>query len=417
MNTAFEDVKALCTRVRAAAPALGVADHVTRCRLLAAMAKALPLAKQSILAANARDLAAATENGVPRVMLDRLMLNSDRLLAIAAAIEALITLPDPLAGGEQWERPNGLVITKQPVPFGVVAMIYEARPNVTADAAALAVKSGNAVVLRGGKEAIFTNTAIVAALKKAVMDEGFSPDLIGLVENTSRESATALLSMRGLVDVLIPRGGKGLIRSCVDHAKVPVIETGAGNCHIYVDAAADMDKALAVAVNAKCQRPSVCNAAESLLCHSAVAAEFLPAFFAATRPWQVSFRACPRALTLLPEAQAAADEDFYTEFNDYVMTVKIVDSVEEAVEHVNRTGTGHSEAIITEDAVAAAYFLGRVDAAAVYHNASTRFTDGGEFGFGAEIGISTQKMHARGPMGPAALTTVKYLVKGNGTVR
>ncbi|MBE6580925.1 MAG: glutamate-5-semialdehyde dehydrogenase [Ruminococcaceae bacterium] len=417
MNRAFEDVKALCTRVRAAAPALGVADHATRCRLLAAMAKALPQAKEPILAANARDLAAADQNGVPRVMLDRLMLNSDRLSAISAAIEMLISLPDPLVGGEQWERPNGLTITKQPVPFGVVAMIYEARPNVTADAAALAVKSGNAVVLRGGKEAILTNTAIVSALKRAVADEGFSPDLIGLVEDTSRESATALLSMRGLVDVLIPRGGKGLIRSCVDNAKVPVIETGAGNCHIYVDAAADLDKALAVAVNAKCQRPSVCNAAESLLCHSAVAAKFLPAFFEATRPWQVSFRACPRARALLPEAELATEEDFYTEFNDYVMSVKIVDSVEQAVEEVNRTGTGHSEAIMTEDEAAAAYFLGRVDAAAVYHNASTRFTDGGEFGFGAEIGISTQKMHARGPMGPAALTTVKYLVKGNGTVR
>ena len=417
MMTVFENVKALCTRVRAAAPALGVADHAARCRLLAAMAQALPLAEEAILAANAQDLAAAAENGVPRVMLDRLLLNSERLNAIAKAIETLIDLSDPLAGGATWQRPNGLVITEKPVPFGVVAMIYEARPNVTADAAALAVKSGNAVVLRGGKEAIATNKAIVAALRAAVEAEGFSPDIIGLVEDTSRESATALLTMRGLVDVLIPRGGKGLIRSCVDNAKVPVIETGAGNCHVYVDAAADLEKALAVAVNAKCQRPSVCNAAESLLCHSAVAKQFLPAFFAATRPYQVSFRACSRALALLPEATPATEEDFYTEFNDYVMSVMIVDSVEEAVEVINRTGTGHSEAIITEDQKAASFFLGRVDAAAVYHNASTRFTDGGEFGYGAEIGISTQKMHARGPMGPKALTTVKYLVTGNGTVR
>ena len=417
MNTVFENVKALCERVRAAAPALGVADHATRCRLLAAMAKALPEAEREILAANARDLSAAAENGVASVMLDRLLLNSERLQAIAAAIKTLIDLPDPLAGGKEWTRPNGLVITEKPVPFGVLAMIYEARPNVTADAAALAVKSGNAVVLRGGKEAIQTNTAIVQALRAAVVSEGFSPDIVGLVEDTTRESATALLSMRGLVDVLIPRGGKGLIRSCVDNAKVPVIETGAGNCHIYVDAAADLEKALAVAVNAKCQRPSVCNAAESLLCHSAVAEKFLPAFFAATRPWQVRFRACPRAMAFLPEAEPATEEDFYTEFNDYVMSVKVVDSVADAVEEINRTGTGHSEAILSEDATAAAYFLGRVDAAAVYHNASTRFTDGGEFGYGAEIGISTQKMHARGPMGPAALTTVKYLVKGNGTVR
>ena len=417
MSTVFENVTALCRRVRAAAPLLAAADHAKRCRVLAAMASELRAATDAVLAANRYDLAKAAENGVPRVMMDRLMLSEERSDGIAAAIEALIALPDPLAGGESWERPVGLTITKKPVPFGVVAMIYEARPNVTADAAALAVKSGNAVVLRGGKEAIETNRAIVAALGGALAAEGISADAVGLVTDTSRESADALLSMRGLVDVLIPRGGKGLIRNCVENAKVPVIETGAGNCHVYVDAAADLEKALAVTVNAKCQRPSVCNAAESLLCHRAVAARFLPAFFEATRKWNVAFRACPASLPLLPNATPATEEDFYTEYNDYIMSVKIVDSVEEAVAHVNETGTGHSEAIITEDEGAAAYFLGAVDAAAVYHNASTRFTDGGEFGFGAEIGISTQKMHARGPMGPAALTTFKYLVKGNGTVR
>ena len=417
MENAFEHVKELCCRVRAAAPAVSVLDHAARCAVLQAMARELVANTDAILAANAEDLAHAAENGVPVVMMDRLKLTAERIVAIAEGVEALIALPDPLAGGESWDRPSGLHIIRKKVPFGVVAMIYEARPNVTADAAALAIKSGNAVVLRGGKEAIKTNCAIVTALGAALADCKLSPDVVGLVTDTSRDSAAALLSMRGLVDVLIPRGGKGLIRNCVDNAKVPVIETGAGNCHIYVDADADLEKALRVAVNAKCQRPSVCNAAESLICHRAVAEKFLPAFYAATRKWNVVFRACPLSLPLLPEATPATDEDFYTEYNDYIMSVKVVDSVLEAVEHINRTGTGHSEAILTENDEAAALFMNLVDAAAIYRNASTRFTDGGEFGFGAEIGISTQKMHARGPMGPEALTTVKYLVEGNGTVR
>ncbi|MBR2010143.1 MAG: glutamate-5-semialdehyde dehydrogenase [Clostridia bacterium] len=417
MENAFEHVKELCCRVRAAAPAVSVLDHAARCAVLQAMARELVANTDAILAANAEDLAHAAENGVPAVMMDRLKLTAERIVAIAEGVEALIALPDPLAGEESWDRPSGLHIIRKKVPFGVVAMIYEARPNVTADAAALAIKSGNAVVLRGGKEAIKTNCAIVTALGTALADCKLSPDVVGLVTDTSRDSAAALLSMRGLVDVLIPRGGKGLIRNCVDNAKVPVIETGAGNCHIYVDADADLEKALRVAVNAKCQRPSVCNAAESLICHRAVAEKFLPAFYAATRKWNVAFRACPLSLPLLPEATPATDEDFYTEYNDYIMSVKVVDSVLEAVEHINRTGTGHSEAILTENDEAAALFMNLVDAAAIYRNASTRFTDGGEFGFGAEIGISTQKMHARGPMGPEALTTVKYLVEGNGTVR
>ncbi|MBQ3056915.1 MAG: glutamate-5-semialdehyde dehydrogenase [Clostridia bacterium] len=417
MDNAFEHVRELCSRVRAAAPTVAVLDHAARCAVLRAMARGLVANTEAILAANAADLASATENGVPAVMMDRLKLTSERIGAIAEGVEALIALPDPLAGGDSWDRPSGLHIMRRRVPFGVVAMIYEARPNVTADAAALAIKSGNAVVLRGGKEAIKTNCAIVAALGKALSACGISPDAVGLVTDTSRGSAEALLSMRGLIDVLIPRGGKGLIRNCVDNAKVPVIETGAGNCHIYVDADADLEKALRVAVNAKCQRPSVCNAAESLLCHRAVAEKFLPDFYAATRKWNVEFRACPLSLPLLPEAVPATDEDFYTEYNDYIMSVKVVDSVLEAVEHINRTGTGHSEAIITENDDAASMFMNLVDAAAIYRNASTRFTDGGEFGFGAEIGISTQKMHARGPMGPEALTTVKYLIEGNGTVR
>lgn len=417
MNTVYENVRALCARVRKAAPQIAIATHELRVAALSHMADALTASADEILKANKADLALAEANGVPRVMLDRLALTGARIAGIADGIRALISLPDPLAHAEVWERPSGIKITRRAVPFGVLAMIFEARPNVTADAAALAVKSGNAVVLRGGKEAIATNRAIVKALGEALNAVGISPDVIGLVDDTTRESATALLSMRELVDVLIPRGGKGLIKSCVENAKVPVIETGAGNCHVYVDAAADLEKALRVTVNAKCQRPSVCNAAESLLCHRAIADKFLPVFYEATREWGLVLRGCPATCAILPAATPATVEDYFTEYNDYIMSVKIVDSPEEAVAHINETGTGHSEAIITEDDAVAAMFFDLVDAAAVYRNASTRFTDGGEFGFGAEIGISTQKMHARGPMGPQALTTVKYIVTGDGAVR
>ena len=417
MNTVFEEVRTLCQAAKAASPTLSTASLDTRNKALASMADALTEDCDTILAANERDVSKAAENGVPRVMLDRLTLTKPRIDGIADAIRSLIALDDPLAASESWTRPNGLVITKKAVPFGVIAIIFEARPNVTADAAALAVKSGNAAVLRGGKEAIFTNRAIVTSLRRAVAALGIDENVISLVTDTTRESANALLSMRGYIDLLIPRGGKGLIRNCVDNAKVPVIETGAGNCHVYIDAAADLEKALAVTVNAKCQRPSVCNAAESLLCHRDVADKFLPDFYRATREWGLELRGCPEACRILPEAIPATVEDHYTDYNDYIMSVKIVSSVEEAIAEINETGTGHSEAIITEDDAAAEKFMALVDAAALYRNASTRFTDGGEFGFGAEIGISTQKMHARGPMGPSALTTVKYIVTGNGTVR
>jgi len=417
MNTVFDEVRALCLAARAASPTVALADDAARNRALLAMAKGLTDTADTILAANNRDLANAASNGVPAVMHDRLRLTKARIAGIADAIRALALLPDPTDKRETWERPSGITITKKQVPLGVVAIIYEARPNVTADAAALCIKSGNAVVLRGGKEAIETNRAIVSVLQAALTACGMDPNAIGLVTCTARESAAALMQMRGLVDALIPRGGKGLIQSCVENAKVPVIETGAGNCHVYVDAAADLDKALAVTVNAKCQRPSVCNAAETLLVHRAVAAAFLPRLFAATREWNLEFRGCADTCALLPKAIPATEEDFATEYNDYILTVKVVDGVDEAIAHVNRYGTRHSEAILTEDTAAAAAFQARVDAAAVYHNASTRFTDGGEFGFGAEIGISTQKLHARGPMGLDALTTVKYLVTGDGTVR
>ncbi len=410
-------VRSLCEAAVGGAPTLALRTNEERNQALVAIAKSLSAAKAEILSANRSDLAHAAENGVPRVMLDRLNLTEQRLDAIANAVSALTELDDPLAGSESWTRPLGITITRAKVPLGVVAIIYEARPNVTADAAALCIKSGNAVILRGGKEAIATNRAIVKAIRSALVECGISEDVVGLVESTDRESANALMQMRGLVDVLIPRGGKGLIRNCVDNARIPVIETGAGNCHVYVDKAADLDMALAVTLNAKCQRPSVCNAAETLLLHKDIAERFLPAFFDATREWSLELRGCPTSCAILPHITPATEEDYATEYNDYIMSVKVVSSLEEATDHIARYGTKHSEAILTDDGAAAARFADLVDAAAVYHNASTRFTDGEVFGFGAEIGISTQKLHARGPMGLDALTTVKYRIKGEGAVR
>ena len=412
-----EEVKTLCEKARLAAPAVALAGDERRNAALIAAAESLAEHTGEILAANEKDLAAARENGVPAVMLDRLRLDEARVRAMADALRALTALPDPTARTETWERPSGLTITRAHVPLGVVAIIYEARPNVTADAAGLCLKSGNVAVLRGGKEAIHSNKAIVAAIRGAIVPLGFPAESVSLVESTERESAVALMHARGLVDVLIPRGGKGLIRSCVENATVPVIETGAGNCHVYVDAAADLAGALAVTINAKCQRPSVCNATETLLVHREIAGAFLPELYRETRKYNLIFRGDARTCEILPEAEQAGEEDYATEYNDYILAVRVVDSVEEAVEHINRYGTKHSECILTENAAAAEYFFSHVDAAVVYQNASTRFTDGGEFGFGAEIGISTQKLHVRGPMGLEALTTVQYRVRGNGAVR
>ena len=383
MDNIFEEVKVLCERAKAAAPALTVKTVGQRNRVLRIMGGALMRRQERILAANERDLQNAAANGVPATMLDRLKLTDERIGDMANAMIDLIALPDPLGIEESFTRPSGITVTKRRVPLGVVAIIFEARPNVTADAAAIAIKSGNAVVLRGGKEAIESNRAIVEALREGLALEGLPEDLISLVTSTDRESADALMQMRGLVDVLIPRGGKGLIRHCVDNAKVPVIETGAGNCHVYVDKHADLDVALRVTVNAKCQRPSVCNAAETLLLHRDIAAEFLPRFYEATRRWDLELRGDEAACAILPEAAAATEDDFATEYNDYIMTVGVVDGVESAISHVNRYGTKHSECIITEDDATAEQFCALVDAAAVYRNASTRFTDGGEFGLGA----------------------------------
>lgn len=419
MSSVFDKVTALCSAAKDASAALAASSGARRNRALISMRDALLAHTADILSANETDMLHAAENGVSVPMQDRLRLNETRLGAIADALAALAALPDPLGGGDVFTRPNGLEIRRIRVPLGCVGMIYEARPNVTADAAGLCIKSGNTAVLRGGKEAIHTNRAMVCALREGLKNAGFDENCICLIENTSRESAAALMQMRGLIDVLIPRGGKGLIRSVVENATVPVIETGAGNCHLYVDEDADLSMAVTLTMNAKTQRPSVCNAIETLLVHSRIADTFLPMLKNALDDFHtpVEIRGCERTRLLLPDCTPAAEEDWSTEYDDYILAVKIVDSAEEAVSHINRYNTKHSECIVTENVHRADHFQRMVDAACVYVNASTRFTDGDEFGFGAEIGISTQKLHARGPMGLSALTTVKYLINGDGQCR
>ncbi|MBQ9781171.1 MAG: glutamate-5-semialdehyde dehydrogenase [Clostridia bacterium] len=416
-NEIYLQVEDICRAAKEASRSFGSTSTAQKNALLCAMADQLMADLDEILAANAKDLENAAENGVPKTMLDRLKLDEKRMKGICDALREVAALPDPIGSGERTVRPNGLVIQKVRAPMGCVAMIYEARPNVTVDAAALCLKTGNAVVLRGGKEAIQSGTALVTSMRKALVAHGFSPDLIGFITSTDRAGSTALMNMRGLVDVLSPRGGKGLIRAVVENAKVPVIETGAGNCHLYVDESADLEKAVTVAVNAKCSRPSVCNAIETLLVHESVAAEYLPRMAEAMKPWNVEIRGDEATRAILPEAVPATEEDYETEYNDYILAVRVVDNVDEAIVHINTYSTGHSEAIMTRSIENAGKFRALIDSAAVYVNASTRFTDGGEFGFGAEIGISTQKLHARGPMGLYALTTDKYLVDGDGQVR
>ena len=392
-------------------------DTETKNNALLKMADALIENQEEILEANAKDLENA-KGTISEVMLDRLALSEERIEGMAEGIRQVAELPDPV--GEVLEtviRPSGIVVEKTAVPMGVVAIIYESRPNVTSDAAALALKAGNVCILRGGKEAINSNKAMVKVIKSALEGTAIPADAVELLEDTSREASNVMMSSRGLIDVLIPRGGKGLIRSVVENARVPVIETGAGNCHLYVDSAADMTKAINIAVNAKCSRPSVCNAIETLLVHTDVAAEFLPMLQGALAPYNVDLRGCERSRAIIGGISAATDEDYATEYDDYILALKVVDTLDEAIEHINKYSTGHSEAIITSNDDNANKFLSEVNSAAVYVNASTRFTDGGEFGFGAEIGISTQKLHVRGPMGLSALTTEKYLIKGNGNVR
>ena len=402
---------------------LAMADTETKNRALMLMADSLCSRFGDILAANALDVEAARETVAP-TMIDRLSLNKQRVFAIADSIREVTELEDPVGRVlEKTERPNGLKITKVSVPIGLLAIIYESRPNVTADAAALAVKSGNTCILRGGKEAIRSNTAIAAALREGLKAAGLPEDAVCLVEDTSRASATELMTAVGKVDLLIPRGGAGLIRACVENAKVPCIETGTGICHIYVDEYADIDKALDIVENAKMSRPSVCNAAEVCLVHEGVAAAFLPRLKKRLTEDRTAAGKTPAELRLDSGAakyisgKAAGERDFDTEFLDYILAVKTVAGVEEAVDHIRCHSTGHSEAIVTENERSAALFTSAVDSAAVYVNASTRFTDGGEFGLGCEIGISTQKMHARGPMGLRELTSYKYIINGNGQIR
>ena len=410
-------------KTRAARSSLAALDETAKNRILLAMAEALMAAEDDILAENDADMTAARGH-INDVMMDRLRLDHDRLAGMAEGVRAIAALPDHTGRVlSEVHRPNGLVVRKVQVPLGLVSIIYESRPNVTSDAAALAVKSGNVCVLRSGKEAHRSACAIVKALKSGIAQGGGDPEILNIVDDITHQSATDIMTAKGLVDLLIPRGGAGLIRACVEGASVPCIETGTGICHVYVDKAADLDKALAIVENAKASRPSVCNAEEVLLVHSAVAAEFLPRLKkrlvddrAAAGKVPVELRLDTRAAAIIP-GTPAGERDFDTEFLNYILAVAVVDSVEQAVAHILTHSTGHSEAIVTEDPAAAEVFVSGTDSAAVYVNASTRFTDGGEFGLGCEMGISTQKLHARGPMGLDELSTYKYVVLGSGQVR
>ena len=387
-------------------------------RTLETVAQALTDHTEEILKANALDVENGKKNQMPEGLIDRLMLNADRIGGMADGLRQLVGLEDPI--GEvtgMKKRPNGLLIGQKRVPLGVIGIIYEARPNVTSDAFGLCFKTGNVVILKGGSDAIHSNTAIVKCIREALVSAGITENAIQLIEDTSRETAAEFMKMNQYVDVLIPRGGRGLIKAVVNQSTIPVIETGTGNCHIYVDETADLQMAADIVINAKTQRVGVCNACESLLVNRRVKDEFLPVLAERLKEKHVEVRADKDAGELMPGAVPATEEDWGTEYLDYILSVKVVDSVEEAIAHINRYNTKHSEAIITNDYVHAQKFLDEVDAAAVYVNASTRFTDGNEFGFGAEIGISTQKLHARGPMGLLALTTTKYIIYGNGQVR
>ncbi|MBQ3879994.1 MAG: glutamate-5-semialdehyde dehydrogenase [Oscillospiraceae bacterium] len=411
-------LETLGKRAKEASRILAETPEQDKNRALNAMADALLFCAPQILEANALDCEKAEKDGMSRAFLDRLRLSDARISSMADALREVAALPDPVGRIlEDKTRPNGLHIVKIAVPLGVIGVIFEARPNVTADSAALCLKSGNAVILRGGSDAIRSNTAVCKALRMALKDSGLPEDCVQLVEDTSRESATALMRLSDYLDVIIPRGGAGLIRAVVQNATVPVIETGTGVCHIYVDREADIEMAAKIIHNAKTSRPSVCNAAECILVHSAIAEKALPVIAKALESPKVEIRGDARACQILPSIVPAQDDDWGREYGDLILACRVVDSMDEALAHIRAYGTGHSEAIITENADTAAVFLESVDAAAVYHNASTRFTDGGEFGLGAEIGISTQKLHVRGPVGLRELCSMKYKIYGEGQIR
>lgn len=412
------DLTLLGQQAQASARKLALLDTKEKNRLLGAMAQALVTATPEILAANEKDLAQAVANGISETMQDRLRLTKERVAEMAAGIKEVMELPDPIGEVEKmWKNEDGLLIGRQKVPLGVIGIIYESRPNVTTDAASLCFKTGNAVILRGGKEAFASNQVLVEILQQALIKEGFTPHVIQFVTDTSHEVATEMMRLTEYLDVLIPRGGAGLIKRVKETATVPVIETGTGNNHVYIDKDAQLDMAAAIVDNAKTQRPSVCNAMETLLIHEAVAAEFLPVIAKKLAQHQVELHGDERACQYVPEALPATEADWSTEYLDYILAIKVVDSLEEAIAHINRYNTKHSEAIVTDNYFASQKFLQEVDAAAVYVNASTRFTDGFVFGFGAEIGISTQKLHVRGPMGLEELTSTKYIIYGEGQIR
>ena len=412
------EVRKKAEAAKAASYKLGTLSTKVKNEALLAMAHALEQRSSMILTANAQDLEEARQKGVKRSYLDRLMLDENRIAGMAEGLRQTAALPDPIGQGDySTVRPNGLEIRRVRVPLGVVGIIYEARPNVTADALALCLKSGNAVLLRGGSEAIRSNIAISSLLAEEAYKHGIPEGAIQFIDFTDREAVGVMTHLTGLLDVIIPRGGAGLIKRVVEDSSVPVIETGTGVCHTYVDESADLQMALDIAINAKTSRPSVCNAMETLLVHKHVAEKFLPMLYEAMTAKKVELRGCEQSRAICPEMQPTEEIDWSTDYGDLILSVKVVDDVAAAIEHINRYNTGHSETIVTRDLVNAARFQKEVDAAAVYVNASTRFTDGFEFGFGAEIGISTQKLHARGPMGLMELTSSKYLIRGEGQIR
>jgi glutamate-5-semialdehyde dehydrogenase len=417
MEDATTYVETIGRRAKAAAPVLSRLAATRKNELLRRMAELLLTGQTEILAANQIDVQKGIDKGLTKALVDRLTLNPQRIKNMAEGLSTLIGLEDPIGVTlKMWRRPNGLEIGQQRVPLGVVGIIYEARPNVTVDAVGLCLKTGNAVVLKGGSEALYSNMALVKLLRRALAESGLPEDAVQLVERTEREAAVALMRLNQYLDVLIPRGGAGLIKTVVAQATVPVIETGVGNCHTYIDAAADPEMAVQIAFNAKVSRPAVCNAMETLLVHQEIAPTVLPLLAQQYKQAGVELRGCPATCRII-DAKPASEADWSTEYLDLILAVRVVDSLDAALQHISRYGTKHSECIVTQNYRNARRFLAEVDAAAVYVNASTRFTDGFEFGFGAEIGISTQKLHARGPMGLEALTTIKYIIYGDGQIR
>lgn len=403
---------------KSASRKLAMLDENTKNEALKNMAKELMKSKNKILEANEKDILAAENKGIKESLIDRLRLNEKRIEGMANGLLEISALPDPVGAVEEmWKRPNGLQIGKMRCPIGVIGIIYESRPNVTADAAGLCLKSGNAVILKGGSDALNSNIAIVEAIAKAAEESGVPKGAIQLIENTDREEVNRMMKLNGKIDLLIPRGGANLIRNVIRNSTVPVIETGVGNCHVFVDSYADFEKALKIIVNAKTQRPGVCNAIEKVLIHRDIAEKFLPIMVEKLTSLGVEIRGCELTRSICSDVKEANEDDWKTEYLDLILAVKIVEDIDSAIEHITKYSSGHSESIVTENYTNAMKFIKAIDSAAVYVNASTRFTDGGEFGFGAEIGISTQKMHARGPMGLKELTTYKYVILGNGQIR